>query len=202
MAPTAVLSALVFIAYPVWVHAAVVMGLPMWGAVALPAFFLLQRLLATGGWRLPRADWLILAVLAAAVGAGWLYGRYTVIYVPPVAITGMIFLVFARSLLGEGPPLATRLARTMGETTPEVERYTARLTWVWTTLLGALLAETIILPLVASDAVWSLFCNVLNYVVIAGFMIAEFIYRKIRFRRPYTLRTFVRRMAKIDFKRV
>jgi len=202
MAPTAVLSVLVFIAYPVWVHVAVVMGLPMWGAVALPAFYLAQRLLSVDSWRLPLTDWIIFAVLTAAVGVGWSFGRYTVIYVPPVVITGMIFLAFARTLIGEGPPLATRLARAMGGTTPEVERYTRRVTWVWTLLLGAMLAETIVLPAVASDAVWSLFCNLLNYIAIAGFMIGELVYRKTRFQRPYTLAGFIRRMARTDFKNV
>lgn len=202
MAARAQLSVLVFVAYPLWVHFSVSVGYPMWGAVALPVFYAAQRLLAVGGLRLARVDWIVLGVLGAAVGLGLAYGRHTLIYMPPVAITGMIFLTFARSLVGDGPALATRFARAMAETTPEIERYTHRLTWVWTILLGAIVLETIVLPFVASDAVWSLFCNVLNYVFIGALMIAEFIYRKIRFQRPYTLASFIRRMASVDLRRI
>lgn len=202
MAVRAKLSVLVFVAYPLWVHFSVLSGCPMWGAVALPAFYAVQRALAAGGLRLARVDWIVIAVLCAAVALGLVYGRYTLIYMPPVVITGMVFLTFARSLAGEGPALATRLARAMAETTPEIERYTHALTWVWTLLLGAIVLETIVLPFVASDAVWSLFCNVLNYVFIGALMIAEFIYRKIRFRRPYTLAGFIRRMASVDLRRI
>jgi uncharacterized membrane protein len=174
----------------------------MWGAVALPGFYLAQRLLAARGLRLQRVDMAVVVVLIIAVGLGAAYGRYTVIYMPPVVITGLIFLTFARTLIGEGPALATRFARIMGETTPEIERYTHRLTWVWTILLGAIVVETVLLPFVASDEVWSLFCNILNYVFIGVLMVAEFIYRKIRFRRPYTLAGFIRRMASVDFRNV
>ncbi|MBA1147729.1 hypothetical protein H0Z60_11760 [Ectothiorhodospiraceae bacterium WFHF3C12] len=198
----ATLSFLILVAYPLWVHLSVSIGHPMWGATALPVFYLAQRLLAVGGLRLGAVDWSVLAVLGAAVAVGLAYGRHTLIYMPPVAITAMIFLTFARSLVGEGPALATRFARAMGETTPEVERYTHRLTWVWTILLGAIVVETVLLPFLVSDEVWSLFCNVLNYVFIGAFMSAEFVYRKIRFRRPYTLAGFIRRMASVDFRNI
>lgn len=171
----------------------------MWGAIALPLFYAGQRLLAVGSVRLPRPDWAVIALLAAGVAVGLAYGRHTIIYMPPVVITGMIFLTFARSLAGEGPALATRFARIMGETTPEIERYTHRLSWVWTILLGAIVVETIVLPFVASDEIWSLFCNLLNYLFIGGLLVVEFIYRQIRFRRPYTLAGFIRRMASMDF---
>lgn len=198
----ATLSILVLVAYPLWVHLSVSVEHPMWGATALPVFYLVQRLLAVGGLRLGAVDWSVLAVLCAAVAVGLVYGRHTLIYMPPVAISAMIFLTFARSLVGDGPALATRFARAMGETTPEVERYTHRLTWVWSLLLGAIVIETIVLPFVAGDAVWSLFCNVLNYVFIGVFMTAEFIYRQIRFRRPYTLADFIRRMASVDMRNI
>ena len=91
--------------------------------------------------------------------------------------------VFASTLRRGHEPLITMIARLeRGRLPPEIALYTRRLTGVWSALLAALAAESILLARFAPFEIWSLFVNVLNDVFVVAFFALEYTYRRIRFR--------------------
>ncbi|MDZ7785399.1 MAG: hypothetical protein U5K56_21395 [Halioglobus sp.] len=127
----------------------------------------------------------ILALLVAGLG---LIG-YTLdllrfaLYLPPVILPLLLWAVFFRSLMPGRTPLITGIARAVrGSLSDELSRYTRSVTVVWCTLFISLSLGSVLLPLVASPQVWSLFANFLNYVFIVLLFVGEFIYRQYRFR--------------------
>lgn len=120
---------------------------------------------------------------------------------PPVVITGMLGLTFARSLRPGHMPLIERIVRALNGgqlPDPGVPAYARRLTSVWALLLlgltlinlllallavpgGVLHALAVPLPLSVPLAWWSTFANGINYLLIGGFFVAEYAYRKRRF---------------------
>ena len=87
--------------------------------------------------------------------------------------------------------------------TPDLYRYTRQLTFAWALLLALLAVINLLLALCAvpdgvlaqlghvppvsvTNAQWSLFANVLNYGIVGGFFVVEYLLRKRRFpHRPY-----------------
>ncbi|MDN3517125.1 ketosynthase [Aquisalimonas lutea] len=160
--------------YAATVHLGVLGDYPQAGLIALAA---LAVWLLRPGLRVRHPGaWLALAVVAAVTAAGLGTGRaLAVLYLPPVLVTLMLLLVFAASLLPGRTPLITAVALQMGETdTPAVRRYTRRVTWGWSLLFAVLAAQNTALALWASPAVWSLFANILNYVIVAAAFLVEF----------------------------
>lgn len=130
------------------------------------------------------ASW-ILALFVAGLG---LVG-YTLdllrfaLYLPPVILPLLLWAVFFRSLMPGRTPLITVIARAVrGSLSDELSRYTRSVTVTWCFLFFVLSMASILLPLVASPQVWSLFANFLNYVFIVLVFVGEFIYRQYRFR--------------------
>lgn len=149
-----------------------------------------------------------LVVLALLLGMGLiaLLGRLDaamlVLYVPPVAFNAFVGWIFARSLVSGSVPLIERFSRAMREPgavfDAAVIGYARRLTLAWALLLFALaalnlglalLAEPagllrmagIVPPVSVSQAVWSWFANVLNYVIIGAVFVIEWFVRRWRF---------------------
>jgi uncharacterized membrane protein len=102
----------------------------------------------------------------------------------PVLINLILCLLFARTLFGGGEALISRFARIdRGGVLPaELARYTRRLTAAWAAFFALMAATSAGLALWGSFAAWSLFTNVLNYVLIAAFFVAEYAYRRLRYR--------------------
>jgi len=124
-----------------------------------------------------------LALLAALLGlVASQSDKIALLYVPPVAINLWLMILFGASLRRGSTPLISRIARLeRGELTPELARYTRRLTLIWTLLFLAMAAESLLLALFAPLALWSWFVNVWNYVFVAALFIGEYFYRRIRF---------------------
>jgi uncharacterized membrane protein len=196
------LAPLTFLAYPLWSHAAVTAGYPRFSAVGLAVAGLAFLLVSGSGIRSPRA-WL-------PVAAGVILGLYDLVgarpvglYLPPVVIHAALFATFARSLVPGRVPLLTLVARQVsGDVSARRARYTARLTKVWSVFLGLLLLESAVLPFVASVELWSLTTNVLNYVLVAGFFVAEFLFRSLYFRQWLNPLTFAARLMRTDFRQL
>jgi uncharacterized membrane protein len=102
----------------------------------------------------------------------------------PVLLNLILCLLFARTLFGGGEALISRFARIdRGGVLPaELARYTRRLTAAWAAFFALMAATSAGLALWGSFAAWSLFTNVLNYVLIAAFFVAEYAYRRLRYR--------------------
>lgn len=126
-------------------------------------------------WALPP----IAAVIVCALPqAEWL------LYVPPVAINLVLCWLFGRTLVRGRVPLIARFAMIeQGTLTPELERYTRVLTWIWTLLFAAAAAISAALALSGSRDAWSLFTNLLNYLAVAFLFLGEYVYRRVRWRR-------------------
>ena len=167
-------------AYPLLNHGAAVFGEPRLAALGLA---LLAWAFAASAMRLfpailLAAGVLLLSLWLAAHSPGWL------LYSPPIAFNLALCAVFARTLRAGSDPLVSRFARSErgGVLPPDLASYTRNLTLAWAGLFAVLAAISLALVLAGSLALWSLFANILNYVLIAMFFAVEYLYRRIRYR--------------------
>jgi uncharacterized membrane protein len=102
----------------------------------------------------------------------------------PVLLNLILCLLFARTLFGGGEALISRFARVErgGALPAALARYTRHLTAAWAAFFALMGATSAGLAIWGSFAAWSLFTNVLNYVLIAAFFLAEYAYRRLRYR--------------------
>lgn len=175
----------VTLGYPVLVHLGVLLQRPMlqWLALlALALAILLPRLRVAVGAvlvavMLAASAWLLLA----PGGARWLPVAGALAFVVPVVLHGLLFLVFARSLRAGAEPLVTAIGRrARGPLSPALTLYTRGVTQLWAVLFAVLLLLSALLPFV-SMPLWSWCTNVLNYVVVAVVIGAEYVLRRYRF---------------------
>lgn len=138
---------------------------------------------------------------------------------PPMLFTGALAWWFGRSLAAGRVPLIARIVAALEDCTPdtlapELARYARQLTLAWTVLLAGLAVANGALALVAepdgvharlglaspfsvSRAGWSWFANLLDYGIVGGFFLGEFLVRQWRFPRRDAggFVHFLRRMA-------
>jgi uncharacterized membrane protein len=204
-------------AYPVLAHFAVARnseGLTLAALALLAAIALLPGLV-----RGAAAAWLAVPLVGAAYW--WLSSLAMPVlplYVPPILVPAFLACVFGNTLRSGHTPLISQLIRLLqapGEDEPETEvwSYARRLTAVWTVLFVALATFNLVLaalvepdgllraggiapPVAVSHEVWSLFTNLIDYLVVAAFFLIEYAYRRQRFpRQPYrNMFDFIRRM--------
>ncbi len=216
--PLAVLRLLLAIAYPLLAHWASVDGsgtVALLALADLAAIVLLLPLARRRGWA-----WLLLAMIGAGLWA--LHGSTIpalLLLAPPVVFTALLSWWFGRSLRAGRVPLISRIVSALEGCEPaglkaELKHYTRRLTAIWAALLAGLALTNTVLALIAapdgilmqlgrpplvtvSQDAWSWFANLLNYGIVGGFFIAEYVYRKRLFPdRPYrNFPDFLRRMA-------
>ncbi|HEY0683550.1 MAG TPA: hypothetical protein VGD45_14540 [Steroidobacter sp.] len=164
------------------------------------------------------AAWLAVPPLAACL---WWLSRSThatlPLYIAPVLVPGFMAGVFGSTLLAGQSPLIEQIVRLMDpvEPEPDVLIYARKLTLAWTLFFIALSATNLVLALLAEpDGLllaggitppftvpqewWSLFANLIGYLLVAAFFLIEYAYRSHRFpRQPYRnmLDFFVRVLA-------
>lgn len=205
------------VAYPLLAHLAAATGA---GWVAgLAAFDIALLMLAPALSQ--RQAWAWTALIAIALVLAWLaptpQALLPLLLAPP-AFVAMAAWAFARTLRPGRIPLVGRIAGALDgvawdDMEPAVRRYTCRVTWAWALLLTALACADLVLALLAtpggllarlglnapwpvSEAQWSWFANIGDYLVIGGFMLGEFAYRRRRFPdRGRDFRGFLRGMA-------
>jgi uncharacterized membrane protein len=106
-----------------------------------------------------------------------------VLFLPPIAINLALAWVFGRTLRHGRMPLISRFALMEQATlSPEVAAYTRLLTWLWTVLFIAAAAVSLVLALSGHHDAWSLFTNLINYLLVGALFLGEFAYRRVRFR--------------------
>ncbi len=179
------------VAYPVSLHLLIVNGRT---TAALWVLFTAAGAYSLSALRAPRS------LLAQLVGPGimlmaligLLLDAAAALYLPPVLISGTLLQVFGHSLLPGNEPLISRFARRVdGIDDSRTLDYTRGLTWFWTLALAAILIESVLLALFAPLEIWSLFTNLLNYVIIAALFVLEYFFRLLYFRRPPSLRSIL-----------
>jgi uncharacterized membrane protein len=142
------------------------------------------------------------------------------LYAPAVISDAAVAWVFARTLLPERVPLVERIVRLLHapdeKLNPAIPPYARRLTLAWAGLFGAFGLISLVLALLAvpngilvllgshpvvsvSQHTWSLFANIIEYLLAAGFFAIEYGYRRYRFpEQPYAnVLDFLRRMLSV-----
>jgi uncharacterized membrane protein len=208
------------LSYPVLAHLASVNGSGAWAGLAMASmvvFVLLEPLLY-------RRLWALLVLGACLLGLWWIaQSRYALmpLLAPPVVFIALVGWLFARTLVKGRVPLITRIvealyAQAKMPMTPDLYRYTRQLTFGWALVLVLLAVINLLLALCAvpdgvlaqlgyvphmsvTSAQWSLFANVLNYGIVGGFFVIEYLLRKRRFpQRPYrNVLEFGQQMARL-----
>lgn len=197
--PARQLTAACACAYPLVAHLAAArhsVRLTIAAVALLAASTLLNSLL-----RGRVAAWL--AVLVVIAGC-WGLARSTVallpLYLPPVLVPAFLAWVFGQTLLPGRTPLIEQMVHRLHaqHAAPEVDAlvYARRLTLAWTVLFVVLASTNLLLAVFAAPELWSLFANLIAYVIVVAFFLVEYAYRRRRFpRQPYrNMREFVQRL--------
>lgn len=175
------LPLLIAIAYPVGLHLLLVadeMRAGLWLLLGVATSHALLNL-SRGG----RPLWLPLSLIGVAL---WSLSQDTplALYLLPLAIYAGLLGWFGSSLLPGREPLLSRMARVVfDDASTETRDYTRRVTWLWSGLFLGMLLFTGWLTLYAGLETWSLFANIINYLITAGVALLEYSYRLWRFRR-------------------
>jgi len=170
------------VAYPVLVHLAVIWPFPWleWLALAVLSVLPLYGALRAGKYWAWCA--LIAALIAAVLVVRW-HGAYWILLLPPVAIPLSLLVLFGASLRRGQRPMVTRFALlARGSLPPDLEHYTRRVTVLWIVVFVILTLSAVLLAVFASRELWSLATNFLHYLLIGGVFVAEYAYRRWRFR--------------------
>jgi uncharacterized membrane protein len=156
------------LAYPLTLHLGILEGWLLPAVAILLGMMLLSAILMLGNGN--RNGWLLL--LGTFALSAWLTAMHgdpaLLLRLPPVAINGILCILFGATLLAGQKPLITRFAELMhGHALDDAaRRYTRGVTILWTALFAIMMTECALLALMASPETWSLFTNFINYAVV------------------------------------
>jgi uncharacterized membrane protein len=178
--------------YPVALHIAVIHGYTKAAVWMLFGLAVCRSLLVFTS--APYATTHLIAPAVAMIAmASLAVGDTAALYLPPVLIATALFQLFAHTLLPGEEPLLCRFARHLDGVEDERRLgYARTLTWFWTFFFAAMLVEAVLLALFAPIEIWSLFTNFVNYIVIAGLLLLQLIYRSFHLRRLPNLQSLRR----------
>lgn len=178
------MQAALIIAYPLLAHFAVITQAP--GLQALAIFLLASGLLFTPLKKGEKSAWSILVLMGLTllvIVSSWANATIFALYMPPILLPLLLFGVFGRTLMPGQTPIITAIGEeARGPLSTELRSYTRRVTLLWTTIFFAMVSASLLLPFLASKELWSLFTNLINYLVVAALFVGEYIYRRLRFR--------------------
>jgi uncharacterized membrane protein len=197
--PTRQVTTALAFAYPLVAHLAVAWSSAKLtiAAIAMLAMSTLLSSLVRG--RL--VAWLAVPLLIAA--CWWLANssmHVQPLYLPPVLVPAFLAWIFGQTLLPGHTPLIEQLVHMLHapDAVPEDAAlvYARRLTLAWTVLFVALASTNLLLAVFAEPEQWSLFANLIAYVIVVAFFAVEYAYRRRRFpHQPYrNMLEFVQRL--------
>jgi len=165
------------IAYPIAIHATVINGYTV--AALIMLFVIPSLLISRNRMKWPLAALTIsttaILILLAAVIEG---SEHLLLYLMPIFLNTALSIFFGWTLLPGKTPLITRISILMrGKLEPHVVSYTRRLTQVWTFFFVLLALESLLLALFAPLEIWSLFTNILNYLLAGLLFTGEYFFR-------------------------
>jgi uncharacterized membrane protein len=189
------------VAYPIAAHLAVLSGATRFIAASVGLLVLLVLLpgLLT---RRPVAWGLLLAAGAGLYVAAVRGQALLLLFLPPILINGFMAWLFGHTLRPGRQPLIERIIRALHGGHDDIDativRYARRLTFAWAALFvalsavnvtlaalarpgGLLLAAGITPPVAVPLETWSLFANVINYLIVGAMFAVEFQIRRRRF---------------------
>lgn len=172
------LTLLAVVAYPFVVHISVLQG-----DLASPAIYLSILLFGFALVNIVHKH-LIMAVTALIIFGIILTliimrKESWVIYSVPVVIQLSLAYAFGHTLFHGRVALVTQIATKMRgqELDARAIDYTRVVTWIWTVLFIGIAIECVLLSNFASHKTWSLFANLLNYLIIIAMFVVEYIVR-------------------------
>ena len=218
--PTAAgMRLLLVLAYPLLAHMAGARHDPALAAIALADLSLIVLLQPLLQRRI--GAWLLLALILAGLFA-LAQSHYAMLplLLVPMAIISLVAWTFGRTLRPGRIPLITQIVAALdamppGALAPELRSYTRNLTAAWAVLLGTLALVNLVLAMLAvpngvlaslgitppwpvSETQWSWFANILDYGIVGGFFVGEYLVRKRRFPgRYHSLLDFLQRLARL-----
>lgn len=173
---------LLICAWPLALHYSILFAAPEWPARVNAAAAATGALIwAFAAARLGAA--LLCAAVLAILGVAFALVPQLLLFAPPVLINGMLAAVFAASLRpGRKPLIGIFASLEHGELPNDLARHARLITWCWALLLAAIAIVSLALAAWAPMPVWSLFTNVVSYVLVATLFAGEYLYRRMRFR--------------------
>jgi uncharacterized membrane protein len=165
-----------FLAYPVLTHVAIFTGRVHFAWAAWLCLAVLAVFVFPGKWGL--------AGFAGMAGALLFVDAGTLLKLPPIVINLALAAWFGMSLARGEEPVISWFARLVRgtELAPDLARYTRISTLVWTSffVISAVVAAG--LALFASPQAWTVFANGVDYLLVGGLFVGEYVYRRVRFR--------------------
>ena len=170
------------VVFAIAAHAAIVHGLaePAGALLALVPLAILLYVLAR---RSPHR-WTGVALLVAGAAIAWLAFPALKLNFPSLFFVehagGQLLLacLFGRTLMKGEEPLVSQFARAFhGELTPEVKRYTRRVTVAWTIFFATLFVAACGLYFAGMLEAWSLLANIVGPVLVGVMFIVEYLVR-------------------------
>lgn len=195
---------LLVLIYPLTAHLSIVYGVPLPAALLLVTVLSLSFRQAMA--RRDRTNVLMLTLYAVftLMMVEWI-GLRGALYLPPVVMNASVAYLFARSLMPGRTDLITLIATHVEpEVTPAMQRYARRACWAWMYFSASLAIAAAVLALYAPMEIWSWSTNVLNYLLIAGFFIGEWLVRMWVLGRNQTAGPLatLRAMSSFDYKQL
>jgi uncharacterized membrane protein len=207
-------------AYPIFAHVAVISGRPVLIATSIG---LLAVLILFPGLRNGRPlAWALLLVAGFSLYEFARSGHtLLLLFLPPILVNGFMAWVFGNTLRIGRTPLIERAIMVLHgpskRVTGDVAAYARSLTLIWAVLFAFLATTNLVLAALANPGgillsagldpritvplgIWSLFANVLNYLIVAAFFAVEYRLRLRRFpERSYGgFFSFIRRLAGVS----
>ena len=176
------LPILLALAYPLLLHASVIYAdsrLAFAALACLSAVALYVPLAQRRAWA-----WLLLGAVLAALGLLQSSGHGAVAsYLPSLAIPAALGLLFGSSPRPGREALITGIARfaRKAQMPAELERYTRRLTLVWTGMFALMFTVALLLIVLQQWRLWSLVTNFISYLLVGALFFVEYWYRRWRF---------------------
>lgn len=167
--------------YPLLVHLFLLKDAPVYALVALLVMSLVMLWVNGRRWR----GSLLYALLAAGAVAGLASGRAYALYAPPLVFNLSLAALFAVSLKPGRVPLIERFMRRQRGTNDlpaALVVFARQLTWVWIGFFVSMAAVALALALFASLEAWSLFANIVNYLLVVALFFLQFAYGHWRLR--------------------
>lgn len=166
-------------AFPLLSHLGATLGEPRLSALGVT---LLAGAVLSGHFTgIPAAG---LTLLFLGVGFGLaVWFPAAVVYAPPLFLNLALCAVFAGTLRGGREALVSGFARVErgGDLPPDLWRYTRLLTGAWAAFFALMAGVSLSLALWGTIFSWSLFTNLVNYVLVILFFMLEYSYRRLRF---------------------
>lgn len=173
------LAIAVLVGYPLAVHLLISSGYRAAAVAVSLAVGIASLIVALRGARTHAAAIALTFSMVALISL--LADNPAALYLPPVAINLVLMTVFARSLARGRVPLIERaIAQAQAEPgeLPESQRRLARaLTWIWVVFFACAAATAVLLAMFAPLSVWSLFTNVVYFVLAGLMLVAQHRYR-------------------------